>query len=267
MKWLIPLFVLFVLFVLPTSAAVADDRFDEIAIVQDYISRPAYKEWKLSATQNCDLWRNQFKSYPAGKKIDGFVQKVLIACDAETKNGAMNEEESLAFFEILFDECSQINTHLLNDIHGLNRAEKYSICLFSNLTSSEVNSNLRKNQGKPLYLPNLIRILDSALSKLPDFRESIVSRMLNLSPTDINSYVVGKKVLWYAYTSSSFGKNLFKGNVKFLITSKFGKDIHEISGLPAETEVLFARSSEFLVKAVNADSTTGLTVIELEQLN
>ena len=90
-------------------------------------------------------------------------------------------------------------------------------------------------------------------------------RDTNLPDDVLAKYQIGKIVTEKAFTSSSIDNSLstFKGNVRFIIQSKNGKIIEDISDYPDEREVLFKNKTQFKVlkRAINEN----VTEITLEE--
>lgn len=98
----------------------------------------------------------------------------------------------------------------------------------------------------------LIRNLDSALNKMPNYEGDLVRDLYFTDNKTLNEFVnahkVGNAVSYKAYTSTTKADSYNDmANVRIYINnSKTGKDISSI-GLDEE-EVLYKRNSEFVVK-------------------
>ena len=82
----------------------------------------------------------------------------------------------------------------------------------------------------------------------------------------LEKYQIGKIVTEKAFMSSSIDNSLstFKGNVRFIIQSKNGKIIEDISDYPDEREVLFKDRTKFFIKDRYMNG--NVTVIEAREL-
>lgn len=132
-----------------------------------------------------------------------------------------------------------------------------------------VNKALRTSDVSQLInMQGFIRSASSGLNKLPNF-EGITKRGVSQPPDryqkSVEYYAPGKHVIEKAFVSTtSLPQPTFGLNVKFTIHSKYGKDIHEISEIPSENEVLFVPGSEFIVKDAKKTIVNSLETLEIE---
>lgn len=97
-----------------------------------------------------------------------------------------------------------------------------------------------------------VRMITSALNKLPDFNGTVYrgSRTgTRFSPEQLEKmYKVGKTIEEKGFTSTSYEKDSkFDGDVQYEIKSRTGKNIENFSNYPSEKEVLFRPGTQFKV--------------------
>jgi hypothetical protein len=96
--------------------------------------------------------------------------------------------------------------------------------------------------------------MGSALDKLPNYNGKIYRSVKRGSfsgnfPSFDAAHVTGKKVICTGFTGAS--KNIestLRGNIKFNISSKYGRDISDFSSNPDQGEVLFSPNSVFVIE-------------------
>lgn len=88
--------------------------------------------------------------------------------------------------------------------------------------------------------------LNNALDKLPTHKGTVF-RKAKLTQSQIEMYQPGKIVEERGFTSTSKDKDIWNGNVQFVVTSKSGRDISRISKHPHEEEVLFKSGTRFRI--------------------
>ena len=88
--------------------------------------------------------------------------------------------------------------------------------------------------------------LNGALDKLPTHKGTVF-RKAKLTQSQIEMYQPGKIVEERGFTSTSKDKDIWNGNVQFVVTSKSGRDISRISKHPHEEEVLFKSGTRFRI--------------------
>ncbi|WP_281773726.1 ADP-ribosyltransferase domain-containing protein [Haemophilus parahaemolyticus] len=127
----------------------------------------------------------------------------------------------------------------------------------------DLNQNMR-NDNLTLTDNRFIAVVNQGLEKAPAY-EGVTYRDTTLPDEVLEKYQIGKIVTEKAFTSSSIDNSLstFKGNVRFIIQSKNGKIIEDISDYPDEREVLFKNKTQFKVlkRAINEN----VTEITLEE--
>lgn len=95
-------------------------------------------------------------------------------------------------------------------------------------------------------LENASKILSQALSKLPNF-EDTVRRVTNYSPEFLAKYQIDDVVTHGGFTSTTFSEEfVWEDSVRLIIESKTGKDIAQFSPHD-EYEVLFDKGTKFEV--------------------
>lgn len=145
----------------------------------------------------------------------------------------------------------------------------------SNFPWNEINSELREQGrgGNPLSDETRLYVnaAKSGLTKLPDF-EGVVVRGVNFRDSEalgkyLANYEVGKTVTEHAFVSTGAEKS-FAGNVQFVIESKHGKEITDLSlnsGIDGR-EVLFQPGTQFEVLAKAHDQDTGKHFIVMKEV-
>jgi hypothetical protein len=110
-----------------------------------------------------------------------------------------------------------------------------------------INKHLREGSKIDPDLKIAIKRADVALKAMPKF-EGTVYRGADLSQDLIDRYKVGETIAERAYVSTSRSKKqAFEGNVRFVIQSKNGVDVSDLSEFKKEQEVLIPRDSKFKV--------------------
>ncbi|MGR7841180.1 ADP-ribosyltransferase [Finegoldia sp. P3-F-LR] len=154
-----------------------------------------------------------------------------------------------------------------NAYEALTENEKRAIISYKSSESYKINEKLYNNSKLTNHDKKLIRNLDSALNKMPNYEGDLVRDLYFADNKSLNEFVsahkVGNTISYKAYTSTTKADSYNDmANIKIYIkNSKMGKDISSI-GLD-EKEVLYQRNSEFLV----ADKTNiaGVNYIRLEE--
>lgn len=152
------------------------------------------------------------------------------------------------------------------DIIKLTNEEHRAINKYISSSSYIINEKLRNGTKLNEYQELLIKNLDSALKKLPNYQGS-TTRSLDIHPSNLNIFLekfeINKKVKFKEYISTTCG-DIYNpnGNVQIMIVnSKSGKDLTPIN--QAELEILFERDSEFNV--VYKEVVGGKAYIVLEE--
>ena len=128
----------------------------------------------------------------------------------------------------------------------------------------DLNYNMR-NDNLTLTDKRFIAVVNQGLDKAPAYN-GMTYRDTTLPDEVLEKYQIGKIVTEKAFMSSSIDNSLstFKGNVRFIIQSKNGKIIEDISDYPDEREVLFKDRTKFFIKDRYMNG--NVTVIEAREL-
>ena len=128
----------------------------------------------------------------------------------------------------------------------------------------DLNYNMR-NDNLTLTDKRFIAVVNQGLDKVPAYN-GMTYRDTTLPDEVLEKYQIGKIVTEKAFMSSSIDNSLstFKGNVRFIIQSKNGKIIEDISDYPDEREVLFKDRTKFFIKDRYMNG--NVTVIEAREL-
>lgn len=156
-----------------------------------------------------------------------------------------------------------------NTLEALTKNEEQAILKYKSSESYKINEKLYNNIKLNDKEIELVRNLDKALKKMPNYEGDLVRDLYFADKNALNEFVeshkVGdiKKYKSYISTTKSDSYNE-AANVRIYINnSKMGKDISSI-GLDEE-EVLYQRNSKFLVKFIRKSSKT--TEIILKELS
>jgi hypothetical protein len=172
--------------------------------------------------------------------------------DVETFRGNFNYDNYERQLERLLSERPELQ-RLAKD-NGLDHDEMVAIYAYSRADYNDMNMGLRGEE--PEFLAEYaaqIRVTNSALAKLPAARGTVFRRVK--SGEWLDAYQEGETVTEKAYTSTSNDYDTMlghagKGSVEFVIKSRTGRDITQVSGKgELENEVLFAPGTRFRVKS------------------
>lgn len=153
-----------------------------------------------------------------------------------------------------------------NAYEALTENEKGAIINYKSSESYKINEKLYNNSKLTNHDKKLIRNLDSALNKMPNYEGDLVRDLYFADNKTLNEFVnahkVGNTVSYKAYTSTTKADSYNDmANVKIYIkNSKMGKDISSI-GLDEE-EVLYPRNTEFVVKDKGKNNVYDWIVLE-----
>ena len=127
----------------------------------------------------------------------------------------------------------------------------------------QVNKALRGSSPMREFESSYERLLNRALSKLPDYQGKVFRRV-DLKPQLIAKYKPGQQITEKAFSSTSFVRSDdFDGNVEFIINSRTGKNIRDISELDLEDEVLLRSNTAFKVLNVEPGKVTRIYLDEI----
>jgi hypothetical protein len=157
----------------------------------------------------------------------------------------------------------------LMDEHGLSYEEVVAVYAYSRQDYADINAGLRGQEPEQLAAYRAqIAVTNSALAKLPAARGSVFRRV---SAGDwLDEYQEGATVTERAYTSTSNDFDTMlghagKGSVEFVIRSRTGRDITQLSGKgELENEVLFTPGTRFRVQSRKVDA-DGTVVIYMDE--
>ncbi|MEN9528833.1 MAG: hypothetical protein RI932_706 [Pseudomonadota bacterium] len=169
-----------------------------------------------------------------------------------------------------FSHSYQFARSMLNNptYKNLDMIEVAAINHYTRIGYGEINAALRAaDPAKLARLQPVIEAASSGLSKM--VAQSFVGtvyRGVSLKPDVSALYKVGSRVTERAFTSTTRNAaEKFSGNTVFVITSKTGKMIEELSQFKGEAEVLFAPGTVF--KVVSRAVEGKVTKIFMEQIS
>ena len=152
--------------------------------------------------------------------------------------------------------------------------EKYGLTEEEGVALYAYTTNLYKNINPKMREGNLtkkdlgfISVVEQGLSKLPIF-EGKVYRYVDIDAKYLRKYQMGEIVTEAAFTSSSVKEKVkgFDGYVKFVILSKNGKRIYNLSKYPHQYEILFGENTKFKVISIGYDHKSNKREIQLEEI-
>ncbi|MEY4064687.1 MAG: hypothetical protein RIR26_895 [Pseudomonadota bacterium] len=173
---------------------------------------------------------------------------------------ATNGMESFKFARSLIGKGGSFQKMDLTEVSAIN--------YYTRLGYGDINEALRK--GDAVLLKQLQPVIEAAASGLTKMTDKIFTGTVYRGaylPANISSaYKVGSNITEKAFTSTSrsFGDKL-SGNVLFVIQSKTGKMIEELSTFANEKEVLFAPGTVF--KVISKTVEGKITKILMEQIS
>ncbi len=159
----------------------------------------------------------------------------------------------------------------------IDETDERALVSYMGSNAYELNAILRNGRDVEQYewAKKLVPELDRALKKMPEYH-GVTYRNLTFDLQGkkafdkfVNAHIVGKRVTYPAYTSTSKIRDGYVVEGKLLahieIHGKSGHDLAEIAkrfGHEREQEVLFERKSTFIVKSVIYDGKTVNIVLE-----
>jgi len=108
-----------------------------------------------------------------------------------------------------------------------------------------MNAYLRQKEIKNPHMDLLVRTLNSALSKFPNY-QGFVKRGTELPADVLGQHTKGAVVTYDSFTSTSTGPGHYNIH-DFMIFSRTGKPIMSLSKFDDEKEVLFLSGTQFKV--------------------
>ena len=146
--------------------------------------------------------------------------------------------------------------------------EQYAINRYISSDSYRINEKLRNNAELTEDDKKFIADLDSALSKMPDYKGDLVRSLYITDKEDrqrfIDKFIVGEAISFDEYLSTS-NKEVYNPDADIQIyikNSTMGKDITKYN--PDELEILYMRNSKF--KVIKKAEQNGVMYILLEEL-
>lgn len=127
----------------------------------------------------------------------------------------------------------------------LNEYEAAFIARYTGNGYKELNAALRKGVLRPQTW-EYTRRLNDALDRLEPFNGKVY-RKATLNPEQANQYIPGMVIEERGFTSTSKNSSTWSGSYRYIIESKKGRDIQELSHHYSEAEVLFKSGSRFRV--------------------
>lgn len=140
-----------------------------------------------------------------------------------------------------------------DDIIKLTDKDQRALNQYISSESYTINRKLRNKEPLTESQKELIKHLDSALSKMPYYKGKVYRSLsdfdLGMSVDEfIKAHKPGKIISFCAYTSSSTKVYDASFPIQYIIDSKTGRDIQQYN--PTEFEVLFERNKRFIVDKV-----------------
>ena len=201
--------------------------------------------------------------------FDGFNDKPAVK---EDHSSEVAELVSKGAYATILSHARKISSFAKKE-YGLTFVEMEYLAAYTNTLHRELNIALRT--GTVTVQQKLVASkLDKALDKMPKY-QGVTYRDVRIPKKELkaffDSYQIGSIIEEKQFTSTSKTDSLkdFKGNVRFIIRGKNGRDIEKISMFPNEREVLFQSRKRFIVKKVHKRflfSLKNVTTIELMEI-
>ncbi len=149
---------------------------------------------------------------------------------------------------------------------GLTEKDRKAIADYTGIEYRRLNDTLRTGTLQQLEgVADNASDLSEALRKLPDY-EGTVQRGGHVPESIVDRYREGEVVVENGYTSATTDpEKEFGGNALWVIESKHGRDISELSGMPEERELLFDHFSSFRVLSKERDPDLDRWIIYMEE--
>ena len=159
--------------------------------------------------------------------------------------GSLLPENVLTYQNKVNELQSQIESSKIE----LSDDEQYAINQYISSESYKLNEVLRDEQKLTKQQDTIIKNLDKALNKFPNY-EGNVNRSLIIDKDELDNFLqihrVENDVTYKAYTSTTLWNRYNElSNVELHIKSKKGKDIRKYN--KEEQEILFKRNSNFQI--------------------
>lgn len=199
--------------------------------------------------------------------------------------GVMESSRSLVYIDdtigakavtpkLLLERFSELQQSCLNSMAAegeqvLTETEGVSICLYTAYYYSVISRQISSKAVTPERMI-AIETLDRALAKLPNYSAGEIHHVQKASAAELLRLRPGHVFKTAQFIScSKIETQRFRGNLRFIITPRTGKDIEHFSFLRIEKEVLIPRDSSFVVKRVKRDLSPGASneyTVWLEQI-
>lgn len=215
-------------------------------------------------------------SIPIGQGL--FINSIPQTAGKINTAGGINDMSGVAPGMAQIPEAAQ-NTILQPEGHSdtISLEEEGAIRSYkSGMASYAINEKLYSDVELDEADKSLVKNLDAALEKLPDY-EGTTYRVLCFDRQGKDAYdafiarhVPNTLILYGSYTSASKTPDAFDIDgtlkVRIEIEGKTGKDVSEGFGLEAEQEVLYGRNIYYTTKAVET-AQDGTHIIKIKEVN
>lgn len=147
----------------------------------------------------------------------------------------------------------------------LNEEEKGAVTWYIGGSPYEVNRKLRDGQLLTDAESTVVNNLDSAISKLPVYKGTVIRDLNFMSLDEFKSfaarYAVGNEITEASFVSATT-LTVYQESpqVRMRIKSKTARDLREFN--PDESEVLFPRNTKFRVLSVHRENNTFILEVE-----
>lgn len=205
------------------------------------------------------LNRTQFDS---NAFIDGLPKPgaPLLSKGDVTIRNSTESKKAARFVEKYKDELGVSQTNRAVQIFA-------TVTNYCNTGYDDVNKDLRSGAIPSDATKKYVKTMNYALSQLPDWH-GLVMRGVNLSKDIQSKYKVGETVIEKAFTSTSADRGFPEMNTQFIIVSKHGKNVSELSeqgGTKADgAEIVFSTDTPF--KVLDKMEVAGITYIVMEEV-
>ncbi len=157
----------------------------------------------------------------------------------------------------------------------LTKEEFFALRWYTQNGYKELNQYLRgelplDDESKRLF-DNVEKLLNNGLERLPLYKGKKVVRRITLTEEQIKEYNdIGKEVIFKAFSSTTTNaKDVVvggKGNVRFVIEHKTGRDVRKLSNFESEGEVLLGTPTKYRIRSFeDLTSKKGYVEIHLEE--
>lgn len=138
----------------------------------------------------------------------------------------------------------------------LSEAESHAINTYISSEAYKLNDKLRRGARLSLSDKKLIKNLDAALDKIPEYKGTVYRSVSDFGIDDVkgfvNSHKVGSTLTATSYLSSSTSVYDSSFPIQYVIKSRYGKDIRASN--EREKEILFKRNTSFLITKIDGNT-------------